>query len=71
MAAAEPPIAELEHVRPNSGWRPHVPACRAGTLKVAELRRKYAPDKVLRAIYGCNGLEDIEAVGAVLEGATD
>jgi hypothetical protein len=33
---------------------------------VAELRRKYAPEKVLPAIYGCNGLVDIETVEAVL-----
>jgi len=51
--------------------RMYLPAYRAGTLKVAELRRKYAPDKVLPAIYGCNGLVDIETVEAVLEGATD
>ena len=46
--------------------RMYLPAYRAGTLKVAELRRKYAPEKVLPAIYGCNGLVDIETVEAVL-----
>jgi hypothetical protein len=48
--------------------RMYLPAYRAGTLKVAELRRKYSPEKVLPAIYGCNGLVDIETVDAVLEG---
>src|SRR3974390_1617358 len=47
--------------------RMYLPAYRAGTLKVAELRRKYAPDKVLPAIYGCNGLVDIETGEAGLE----
>ncbi len=48
--------------------RMYLPAYRAGTLKVADLRRKYAPEKVLPAIYGCNGLVDIETVDAALEG---
>ena len=48
--------------------RMYLPAYRAGTLKVAELRRKYAPEKVLPAIYGCSGLVDIETVDGVLEG---
>jgi hypothetical protein len=48
--------------------RMYLPAYRAGTLKVAELRRKYAPGKILPAIYGCNGLVDIETVDGVLEG---
>lgn len=47
--------------------RMYLPAYRAGTLKVADLRRKYAPEKVLPAIYGCNGLVDIETVEAVLQ----
>ena len=47
--------------------RMYLPAYRAGTLKVAELRRKYSPEKVLPAIYGCNGLVDIETVEAVLD----
>jgi hypothetical protein len=44
----------------------YLPAYRAGTEKVAELRRKYAPKDVLPAIYGCNGLVDIETVERVL-----
>jgi hypothetical protein len=39
--------------------RMYLPAYRAGTEKVAELRRKYAPDRVLPALYGCKGLLDI------------
>jgi len=46
--------------------RMYLPAYRAGTEKVAELRRKYAPKDVLPAIYGCNGLVDIETVERVL-----
>jgi len=48
--------------------RMYLPAYRAGTLKVAQLRRNYAPEKVLPAIYGCNGLVDIETVDGVLKG---
>jgi hypothetical protein len=47
--------------------RMYLPAYRAGTLKVADLRRKYAPEKVLPAIFGCNGLVDIETIEAVLQ----
>ena len=39
-----------------------LPAYRAGTEKVAELRRKYPPEKVLPALYGCRGLVDISTV---------
>jgi hypothetical protein len=46
--------------------RMYLPAYRAGTLKVAELRRQYAAELVLPAIYGCNGLVDIETVDQML-----
>jgi hypothetical protein len=46
--------------------RMYLPAYRCGTEKVAELRRKYAPGQVLPAIYGCNGLVDIETIDRVL-----
>lgn len=49
--------------------RMYLPAYRAGTEKVAELRRKYAPNAVLPAIYGCHGLVDIATVADVLESA--
>jgi hypothetical protein len=42
--------------------RMYLPAYRAGTEKVAELRRKYPPDRVLPALYGCKGLVDIVTV---------
>jgi hypothetical protein len=45
--------------------RMYLPAYRAGTIKVAELRKRYPAEKVLPAIYGCNGLVDI----ATVEGA--
>lgn len=48
--------------------RMYLPAYRAGTEKVAELRRKHAPEKLLPAIYGCEGLVDIVTVEQVLGG---
>ncbi|HWR16674.1 MAG TPA: hypothetical protein VN577_17745 [Terriglobales bacterium] len=46
--------------------RMYLPAYRAGTVKVAELRRKYKPEVVLPAIYGCFGMVDIVTVDDVL-----
>ena len=47
--------------------RMNLPAYRAGTEVVAELRRRHPPEKALPAIYGCRGLVDVvtvaEAVG--------
>ena len=48
--------------------RMYLPAYRSGTEKVAELRRIYAAERVLPAIYGCYGLVDIETVDQVLKG---
>ncbi|MGA2729803.1 MAG: hypothetical protein ABSE96_18495 [Terracidiphilus sp.] len=48
--------------------RMYLPAYRAGTEKVAELRRAYSPDRLLLAIYGCSGLVDIQTVEEVLKG---
>jgi hypothetical protein len=42
--------------------RMYLPAYRSGTERIAELRRAYPADRVLPAIYGCNGLVDIETV---------
>ncbi len=50
--------------------RMYLPAYRAGTEKVAELRRKYPADRVLPAIYGCFGLVDIETVERAIGGAS-
>ncbi|MGA8783665.1 MAG: hypothetical protein WB567_23125 [Terracidiphilus sp.] len=47
--------------------RMYLPAYRTGTTKVAELRRKYSPERVLPAIYACNGLVDIQTVEEVLK----
>jgi hypothetical protein len=46
----------------------YLPAYRAGTEKVAELRRKWPAEKVLPAIYGAYGLVDILTVDEVLKG---
>ncbi|MGA9062693.1 MAG: hypothetical protein WB341_13630 [Terracidiphilus sp.] len=48
--------------------RMYLPAYRSGTEKVAELRRTYPPGRVLPAIYGCNGLVDIQTVDNILKG---
>lgn len=42
--------------------RMYLPSYRAGTKKVAELRRAYAPSKVLPALFGAKGLVDIATV---------
>ena len=47
--------------------RMYLPAYRSGTEKVAELRRTYPPARVLPAIYGCNGLVDIQTIDQVLK----
>ncbi len=47
--------------------RMYLPAYRAGTEKVAELRRRYPANPVLPAIYGCFGLVDIETVERALQ----
>ena len=46
--------------------RMYLPAYRAGTERVAELRRKYPPERVLPAIYGCRGLVDLMTVESVI-----
>ena len=47
--------------------RMNLPAYRAGTEVVAELRRRHPPARVLPALYGCRGLVDVvtlrQAVG--------
>jgi len=47
--------------------RMYLPAYRAGTEKVAALRRKHPAEKVLPVIYGCNGLVDIQTIDMVLK----
>ena len=48
--------------------RMYLPAYRAGTEKVAQLRRQLPAERVLPAIYGCNGLVDIQTIDLVLRG---
>lgn len=48
--------------------RMYLPAYRAGTEVVAELRRKYPSEKVLPALYGCSGLVDVVTVRQALGG---
>ncbi len=45
----------------------NLPAYRAGTEVVADLRRNHPPEKVLPAIYGCAGLVDIVTLPAALQ----
>ncbi|MGC2108577.1 MAG: hypothetical protein WA655_03610, partial [Candidatus Korobacteraceae bacterium] len=47
--------------------RMYLPAYRAGTKKVADLRRSFPAEKVLPAIYGCSGMVDITTVDEVLK----
>src|SRR5437762_11545238 len=47
--------------------RMYLPAYRAGTERVAELRRCFPPEKVLPALYGCNGMVDIVTVRQAVE----
>ena len=46
--------------------RMYLPAYRAGTEKVAQLRRGVPAERVLPAIYGCFGLVDVQTVEEVL-----
>jgi hypothetical protein len=47
--------------------RMYLPAYRAGTELVADLRRKYPADRVLPALYGCRGLVDVTTVEAAVK----
>ena len=46
--------------------RMYLPAYRAGTELVAELRRRHPPKRILPALYGCSGLVDVTTVTAAL-----
>lgn len=48
--------------------RMYLPAYRAGTELIAQLRRAHAPEKVLPAMYGVNGLVDATTLPRLLEG---
>ena len=47
--------------------RMYLPAYRAGTEHVAELRRNYQPEQLLPVLYGCEGLVDIVTIGKALD----
>ena len=47
--------------------RMYLPAYRAGTERVAQLRRIHPPDHILPAIYGCSGLADIVTIDEMLK----
>ncbi len=46
--------------------RMYLPAYRAGTEKVAELRRRHPPEKILPALYNVPGLVDVVTIDEVL-----
>lgn len=46
--------------------RMYLPAYRAGTEKVAQLRRDYPSAQIIPALYGCAGLVDIRTIEDVL-----
>ncbi len=48
--------------------RMYLPAYRSGTERVAALRRRVPPERVLPALYGCNGLVDMETAEELLAG---
>jgi hypothetical protein len=44
----------------------YLPAYRAGTNKVAGLRRRYTAGQLLPVLYGCSGLVDVTTIEGVL-----
>jgi hypothetical protein len=46
--------------------RMYLPAYRAGTEKVAELRRRHAPGRILPVLYGSSGLVDVVTIDGAL-----
>jgi hypothetical protein len=47
--------------------RMYLPAYRAGTEKVAELRRRFSAQALLPVLYGCSGLVDVTTIERQLE----
>ena len=47
--------------------RMYLPAYRAGTERVADLRRRYPAERLLPALYGCSGLVDVTTIEAAIE----
>ncbi|BDG10693.1 hypothetical protein [Anaeromyxobacter paludicola] len=57
------------------GWARHpllgrmyLPAYRAGTERVAELRRRHPPEQVIPALFGARGMVDVVTVEAAITG---
>jgi hypothetical protein len=48
--------------------RMYLPAYRAGTEKVAELRRRHPPERIIPALYNVGGLVDLVTIDQVLAG---
>jgi hypothetical protein len=48
--------------------RMYLPAYRAGTVKVAALRKRHPPEKIIPALYGALGLVDLVTIDHVLGG---
>lgn len=46
--------------------RMYLPAYRAGTGKVADLRRRFPDAKTIPALFGCSGLVDVSTIDSVL-----
>ncbi len=46
--------------------RMYLPAYRAGTELVADLRRHHRPERLLPVLYGCAGLVDVSTIGQAL-----
>jgi hypothetical protein len=46
--------------------RMYLPAYRAGTEAVADLRRRYPPERLLPVLYGCSGLVDLTTIEQAL-----
>jgi hypothetical protein len=46
--------------------RMYLPAYRAGTDRVADLRRKHPPERLIPALYGAFGLVDVVTIDEVL-----
>ena len=49
--------------------RMYLPAYRAGTDRVAELRRRYPTERLLPVLYGCAGLVDVTTIKSAIESA--
>jgi len=46
--------------------RMYLPAYRAGTMRIAELRRRYPASRILPALFGAKGLVDITTLERAL-----